>query len=99
MKASSDGRTVACVDLLVPKIGELVGGSLRTDDPQVLLEQISKAGLNVDLYEWYMDLRRYGSVPHGGYGLGLERFLAYVTGMPNIKDWAIAPRFMGHCKY
>ena len=99
MKPSQDGKTVACADLLVPKIGELVGGSLRQEDPILILEQIQKAGLDPQLYDWYVDLRRYGTTPHGGFGMGLERYLAYITGMWNIKDWSIAPRYQGHCNF
>ena len=99
MKLSPDSKTVECTDLLLPQLGELVGGSLRENDYDVLDQRMSNAGMNKELYEWYLDLIRFGSFPHGGFGMGFERYLAYITGMSNIKDWVIAPRFMGHCKY
>ncbi|KAJ3043142.1 hypothetical protein HDV00_005758 [Rhizophlyctis rosea] len=92
-------ETVACVDLLVPKIGELAGGSLREDDTEKLIEKMKAAGLDLEEYSWYIDLRRYGSVPHGGFGIGFERLLGYLTGVGNVKDLIAAPRFYQHCKY
>ncbi|KAJ3300436.1 hypothetical protein HK104_000494 [Borealophlyctis nickersoniae] len=94
-----DGRTVACVDLLVPRIGELAGGSLREDSADKLIEKMKQGGLNVDEYGWYIDLRRFGSVPHGGFGIGFERLLAYFTGVWNVRDLIVAPRFYSYCKY
>jgi asparaginyl-tRNA synthetase len=99
MKLSPDGQTVACTDLLVPKLGELIGGSLREDCHDRLSQRIMQAGMNNRDYDWYLDLRKYGSVPHGGFGMGLERYLAYITGLWNVKDWPIAPRYLGHCNY
>jgi asparaginyl-tRNA synthetase len=98
-EASPPGETVECMDLLLPKMGELVGGSLRQDDPQALLSSLNSHNLDPKLYDWYVDLRSFGSVPHGGFGMGLERYLAYVTGMWNLKDWVLAPRYLGHCRY
>lgn len=99
MKANPDGQTVACTDLLVPKIGELIGGSLREDSLELLLSRIVHTGMKKKDYDWYLDLRKYGSVPHGGFGMGLERYLSYVTGLWNVKDWPVAPRYLGHCNY
>ncbi|TPX72844.1 asparagine---tRNA ligase [Spizellomyces sp. 'palustris'] len=106
MRASAIGErsadaqeTVACVDLLVPKIGELVGGSLREDNPDILEQSMRHAGLDLEEYGWYLDLRRFGTVPHGGFGLGFERYLAYITGMATIRDLILAPRWLGHCRY
>ena len=86
MKQNSDGKTVAAADLLAPGIGEIIGGSQREDDLTILEEKIKKFGLNEKDYWWYLDLRRYGSVPHAGFGLGFERLIMYVTGMGNIRD-------------
>jgi len=84
--------TVAAMDVLVPKIGEIIGGSQREERLDVLAERMKAQGLNVDDYWWYADLRRYGSVPHAGFGLGLERTLQFVTGMANIRDVIPFPR-------
>ncbi|KAJ3135393.1 hypothetical protein HK100_002755 [Physocladia obscura] len=91
------GKTVACVDLLVPGIGELVGGSLREHSLEKIEEKIKEKGLSLQGLEWYLDLRRFGSVPHGGFGLGMERYLMTITGMSNIKDVIPIPRWYGHC--
>ncbi|KAJ3336156.1 hypothetical protein HDU91_001871 [Kappamyces sp. JEL0680] len=88
-----------CTDLLFPKWGEVVGGSLREDCPQLLDSNIRAAGLDPKEFDWYMDLRRFGTVPHGGYGLGFERLLGVVTGMSNIRDLIPAPRYLGSCRY
>ena len=92
MKLNEDGRTVRAVDLLAPGIGEIVGGSQREDDYQILAEKINEMGLNKEDYWWYLDLRRYGSVPHSGFGLGFDRMLMYITGMTNIRDVIPFPR-------
>ncbi len=86
MKENPDGKTVAAADLLAPGIGEIIGGSQREDDLEVLEKKIKKFGLNKEDYWWYLDLRRYGSVPHSGFGIGFERLIMYVTGMNNIRD-------------
>ena len=86
MKENPDGKTVAAADLLAPGIGEIIGGSQREDNLEVLENKIKKFGLNRDDYLWYLDLRKYGSVPHSGFGLGFERLIMYVTGMNNIRD-------------
>ncbi len=86
MKENPDGKTVAAADLLAPGIGEIIGGSQREDNLEVLENKIKRFGLNRDDYWWYLDLRKYGSVPHSGFGLGFERLIMYVTGMNNIRD-------------
>ena len=92
MKLNEDGKTVRAVDLLAPGIGEIVGGSQREDDYEVLLGKIQEMGLKEEDYWWYLDLRKYGSVPHSGFGLGFDRMLMYITGMTNIRDVIPFPR-------
>jgi len=92
MRVNDDPRTVAAMDVLVPKIGEIIGGSQREERLDVLTERMAKAGMKIDDYWWYADLRRYGTVPHAGFGLGLERTLQFVTGMANIRDVIPFPR-------
>ena len=95
MKQNADGKTVAAADMLVPGIGELIGGSQREERLDVLEARMKELGLNTADYDWYLDLRRYGSVKHAGYGLGFERLLMYVTGIPNIRDVIPFPRTCG----
>ena len=92
MRLNEDERTVAAMDVLVPGIGEIIGGSQREERLDVLDTRMSSAGLPLDHYQWYRDLRRYGSVPHAGFGLGLERLLGYLTGMGNVRDVIPFPR-------
>ncbi|MBP6125852.1 MAG: asparagine--tRNA ligase [Leptotrichiaceae bacterium] len=92
MKLNSDDKTVRAVDLLAPGIGEIVGGSQREDNYEILVEKIEQMGLNQEDYWWYLDLRKYGSVPHSGFGLGFDRMLMYITGMTNIRDVIPFPR-------
>lgn len=99
MKLNEDGKTVAAMDLLVPGIGELIGGSEREYRPEILKQKIIDGGLNPEDYEWYMDLRRYGTVHHGGFGIGFERMVMYLTGMTNIRDVLPFPRTVGHCEF
>lgn len=99
MRANEDGRTVRAMDVLVPRIGEIIGGSQREERLDVLLERMREQQLPEDEYQWYLDLRRFGSVPHAGFGLGLERMLLYVTGMKNIRDAIPFPRTPGHAKF
>jgi asparaginyl-tRNA synthetase len=99
MRANDDGRTVAAMDLLVPHIGELVGGSAREERHDVLCARLGELGLPVDDYWWYLDTRRYGSVPHAGFGLGFERFLMFLTGVGNIRDVIPFPRTPRHLEY
>ncbi|GBB86068.1 hypothetical protein RclHR1_12510007 [Rhizophagus clarus] len=99
MRLNDDNKTVACTDLLFPKIGELVGGSLREERYSVLENNILIKGLSLEDYKWYLDLRKFGSVPHGGFGMGIERFLLYITGLENIKDVIPFPRSTENCKF
>jgi asparaginyl-tRNA synthetase len=99
MKVNEDGKTVRAMDLLVPKIGEIIGGSQREDDYDTLLARIREAGLNPDDYWWYLELRRFGSVPHAGFGLGFERLIQFVTGMNNIRDVIPFPRTPGNVSF
>ena len=92
MKLNADGRTVRALDVLVPRLGEIIGGSERESDLAVLESRIEELGLNRNDYWWYLDLRRYGTVPHSGFGLGFERLIQYVTGMQNIRDVIPFPR-------
>jgi asparaginyl-tRNA synthetase len=92
MKMNEDGKTVRAVDLLVPGLGELIGGSEREENLEKLEKRIAEMGLNKDDYWWYLDLRRFGTVPHSGFGLGFERLLLYITGMGNIRDVIPYPR-------
>ena len=95
MRMNEDGKTVAAADMLVPGIGELIGGSQREERLDVLLARLDELGLKREDYDWYLDLRRFGSVKHAGYGLGFERLLMYVTGIPNIRDVIAFPRTCG----
>ena len=99
MRRNEDGRTVAATDLLVPGIGELVGGSQREERLDVLIDAMKEHGLVPEDYEWYLDLRRFGGVRHAGYGLGFERFLMYLTGMTNIRDVIPFPRTVRHAEF
>ena len=92
MKLNEDGKTVRAMDLLAPGIGEIIGGSQREDNFEKLEQRIKDMNLNEKDYWWYMELRKYGSVPHSGYGLGFERAIMYVTGMLNIRDVIPFPR-------
>lgn len=95
MKQNSDGKTVAATDLLVPGVGEIIGCSEREADLDKLLDAMKSRGMSLDEYEHYIALRRFGSVPHSGFGLGLERMIMYVTGMQNIRDVILYPRTVG----
>jgi asparaginyl-tRNA synthetase len=95
MRVDEGGKTVAAMDILVPGIGELVGGSQREERYDVLKKRMEESGLDVDEYNWYLDLRKYGSVPHSGFGLGFERLVQFVTGMRNIRDVIAFPRTPG----
>jgi len=92
MKQNDDGETVRAMDVLVPRLGEIIGGSQREDDFAKLRKRMEEMKMNLDEYSWYLDLRSYGSVPHSGFGLGLERLVQYVTGMQNIRDVVPFPR-------
>ncbi|MBM9518685.1 asparagine--tRNA ligase [Desulforhopalus vacuolatus] len=95
MRMNDDGRTVAAMDILVPGIGEIVGGSQREERLKVLEARMKEAGLSLEEYDWYLDLRRYGSAPHSGFGLGFERLVQFVTGMSNIRETIPFPRTPG----
>ena len=99
MKQNDDGKTVAATDLLVPGIGELIGGSQREDDINKLRARIKELGLNEEDYWWYLDLRRFGSAEHAGFGLGFERMMMYLTGMQNIRDVIPFPRTPKNCEF
>lgn len=99
MKLNPDNKTVAAMDCLVPSIGEIVGGSQREEDYDKLEKRINELGLDMDSYDWYMDLRKYGSVVHSGYGLGFERLIMYITGIENIRDVLPFPRTVHHCEF
>ncbi|MCA9649706.1 MAG: asparagine--tRNA ligase [Myxococcales bacterium] len=99
MRRNDDGRTVAAMDLLVPRVGELIGGSQREERHDVLVKAIEESGLPVEEYQWYLDTRRFGSVPHAGFGLGFERMVMYMTGMQNIRDVVPFPRTPNSCAF
>ncbi len=98
MKLNEDGKTVAAMDCLVPGIGEIIGGSQREDDYDKLLARIDELGLNKEDYDFYLDLRKYGTARHAGFGLGFERCVMYLTGMGNIRDVLPFPRTVGTCE-
>ncbi len=98
MRCNDDGKTVAAMDVLAPGIGEIIGGSQREERLEVLTQRMQEAGLDLETYAWYLDLRRYGSVPHAGFGLGFERLLSYITGVANIRDLIPFPRAPGQAK-
>ena len=99
MKLNPDGKTVAAVDLEVPGAGEIMGGSQREENLEVLKELMKAKGIQEDPLYWYLDLRRYGSNVHSGFGLGFERLLMYITGMENIRDVIPFPRTPNNCDF
>lgn len=99
MRQNADGKTVAAMDVLAPGIGEIIGGSQREERLELLDARMDELGLNKDTYSWYRDLRRYGSVPHSGFGLGFERLVVYVTGIGNIRDVIPFPRYPGNANF
>ncbi|HKJ00095.1 MAG TPA: asparagine--tRNA ligase [bacterium] len=99
MRRNDDGRTVAAMDMLVPGIGEIIGGSQREERLDVLEASLRERGMGVEDYGWYLDLRRFGSVPHAGFGVGFERLLMYITGLTNIRDALAFPRTPGHVEF
>lgn len=99
MRMNSDGKTVAAMDMLVPKIGEIIGGSQREERLDLLEKKLEEFKLKKEDYWWYLELREYGSVPHAGFGLGFERLILFVTGMENIRDVIPFPRFPGHAEF
>ena len=99
MRLNDDGRTVTAMDVLVPGIGEIVGGSQREERLDLLLENMKRQGMNEEAYRWYADLRRYGSVPHAGFGAGFERLLMFITGVTNIRDVLPFARTPRNCEF
>ena len=99
MRLSDDEKTVAAMDVLVPKVGEIVGGSQREDRLDVLARRMEQQDLDPEAYWWYLDLRRFGTVPHAGFGLGLERIVQFTTGMANIRDVIPFPRTPGSAEF
>jgi len=99
MKLNEDGETVRAMDVLLPKLGEIIGGSQREDDYDILLKRLKDNNLDPEEYWWYLDLRRFGSAPHSGFGLGFERLVQFVTGMENIRDVIPFPRTPKHARF
>ncbi len=99
MRLNVDGKTVAAADCLVPGIGEIIGGSQREERLDLLLARMDELGLNPEDYWWYLDLRRYGSCRHAGFGLGFERMVMYLTGVSNIRDVELHPRTVGNAEF
>ena len=97
MKQNADGKTVAAADLLVPGIGEIIGGSQREDDYEKLKERMLECGVPPE--DWYLNLRRYGGTTHSGFGLGFERMVMYLTGVTNIRDVIPFPRTVGNLEF
>jgi len=99
MKCNDDGKTVRAMDVLVPKVGEIIGGSEREDDLETLTKRMGEQHLRPEDYWWYLDLRKYGTVPHAGFGLGLERAVQFISGMANIRDVIPFPRTPGNAEF
>jgi asparaginyl-tRNA synthetase len=99
MRCNDDGKTVRAMDVLVPGVGEIIGGSQREERLDVLEQRMREQGLNPEAYQWYLDLRRYGTVPHAGFGLGLERTVLFLSGMANIRDVIPFPRTPGNAEF
>jgi asparaginyl-tRNA synthetase len=99
MRQNDDARTVAAMDLLVPKVGEIIGGSQREERPDLLVQRMKELGIAEEGLWWYLDSRRWGSCPHAGFGLGFERLIMYLTGMENIRDVVPFPRTPRHAEF
>lgn len=99
MRLNDDGKTVAAMDVLAPGIGEIIGGAQREERLDILEQRMNEHGLDQATYDWYLDLRRYGTVPHAGFGLGFERLISYITGMTNIRDVIPYPRVPGSARF
>jgi asparaginyl-tRNA synthetase len=99
MRLNEDKKTVAAMDVLVPGVGELIGGSQREERLDILIERMKECNLDPEGYQWYLDLRRYGSVPHAGFGLGFERLVCYTTGVENIREAIPFPRYPEHADF
>jgi len=98
MRDNDDGRTVAALDLLLPKVGEIIGGSQREERYDILKAKLVEHHLDLETYRWYLELRKYGTAPHGGFGLGFERLVQFITGVDNIRDVVAFPRVPGNCE-
>lgn len=99
MRQNTDGKTVAAMDILVPKIGEIIGGSQREERIELLEKRLEELKMDKKDYWWYLELRKYGSVPHAGFGLGFERLVMMATGLENIRDVIPFPRYPGHSEF
>ena len=99
MKQNDDGKTVRAVDLEVPGVGELIGGSEREADYDKLVNRMNELGMNIEELDWYVNLRKFGTVPHSGFGIGFERLLIYLTGVDNIRDVIPYPRTPKSCDF
>ena len=99
MYVNDDEKTVRAMDVLVPRVGEIIGGSQREDRLDVLTQRMEQQHLDPENYWWYLDLRRFGTVPHAGFGLGLERLIQFITGMANIRDVIPFPRTPGSAEF
>ena len=99
MRLNEDGKTVAAMDVLAPDIGEIIGGSQREERLEVLEKRMEELGLKKDDYSWYLDLRKYGTVPHSGFGLGFERLICYVCGLQNIREAIPFPRTPNNAQF
>lgn len=99
MRANDDNQTVAAVDCLVPEVGEIIGGSQREERYDVLKKRMEEENMNIDKYEWFLELRKFGTVPHSGFGLGFERILMYISGIKNIRDIIPFPRTPGNARF
>jgi asparaginyl-tRNA synthetase len=99
MRQNDDGKTVAAMDVLLPEVGEIIGGSQREERLDRLEARINECGMDPANYWWYLDLRRYGSCRHAGYGLGFERLVMYLTGVSNIRDVELHPRTTGNAEF
>ena len=99
MKLNEDQETVRAMDVLLPKLGESIGGSQREENYDILLKRLKDSNLDPEEYWWYLDLRRFGSAPHSGFGLGFERLVQFVTGMENIRDVIPFPRTPKHAQF
>jgi asparaginyl-tRNA synthetase len=99
MRDNEDGKTVAAMDVLVPGVGEIIGGSQREERLDKLEAKLAEFGLDKETYSFYLDLRRFGTVPHAGFGAGFERLVQYFSGIENIRDAIPYPRFPGHAEF
>jgi asparaginyl-tRNA synthetase len=99
MKMNDDEKTVRAMDVLVPRLGEIIGGSQREENLAKLEKRMAGLGMKPEDYSWYLDLRRFGTAPHSGFGMGFERLVQYVTGMANIRDVIPYPRAVGQAEF